>query len=466
MQRLISAFTLIVVLAMPICINAQQKAPEEFVSVIGQFGVMLPNNIWDEFRYDIIRLDNDKLISWIYRWDLHSDQAVVLYAVGKVDFEAKADFYLEKIRESYAPGAVRNQKKTSFAGHPGLISVIDSPVRGREISRSMIWTYLLKNRVYVMSLTLDDKARTEEHLKLMSTFRLLSPQELEPRVAAMVEELKPEQLPLEPAPSRPTTDAQDAALKGRVKSVTTESEPYVDESLHGARELVSVENYDEQGNIVKTVAYQNSRPVRVRVYGIHKEDRAFRETIRVWKSPADSKDKNASVVEEPKPEQELYTIKYKYDAAGNLLEMRVLRDDDGKVMESAKYNLKSKTVTHRYDPEYEAAPSHFVQRNFLQMISIASTPGKPQEIVSTLDANGNSIQDAHQVPTGRRYSRPGTNPFILSEEYFMIYKTDKERHEYKFDDHGNWIERKTFALTKDKGPVAKEIAYRTITYYQ
>src|SRR4051794_28488589 len=162
---------------MAICTSGQQKAPEEFVSVIGQFGVMLPTNIRDDFRHDIIRMDNDKLISWIYRWNLDSDQAVVLYAVGKVDFEAKADFYPEKFRDTYAPGSVRNQKKTLFAGHPGLVSVVDSPGRGRETSHAMIWTYLLKNRVYLMSLTLDDNARTEEHLKLMSTFRFLSPKD-------------------------------------------------------------------------------------------------------------------------------------------------------------------------------------------------------------------------------------------------------------------------------------------------
>ena len=462
MQRLILTFTLGVVLAISICANGQQKAPEEFVSVIGQFGVMLPNNIWDEFRRDIIRLDDDKLVSWIYRWNLGSEQAVVLYAIGKVDFEAKADLYLEKIRNGYAPGSVRNEKKTSFAGHPGLVSVIDNPGRGREISRSMIWTYLIKNRVYLMSLTLDDNAKTEEHLKLMSTFRLLSPQDIEPRVTAMLEELTPERLPLEPAPSRPTTDAKDAALKGRVKSVTTESEPYVDESLYGARELDSVENYDEQGKIVNTVVYKNSRPARVRVYGIHKGDRAFRETIRVWKSPSDSKDKNNSVAEEPKPEQELYTIKYKYDSASNLLEMRVLRND-GKLMESAKYDLKSKKVTHRYDSEYEAAPPHLEVMNLLGMIMLVDTPGKPTEIVSTLDANGNSIEDARQVPSGR-YSR--YDPIHMTEEHLRTYRTDKERHEYKFDDRGNWIQRKTFAITKDKGPVATEITYRTITYYQ
>ena len=464
MHRIISAFTLsVVLLTAAICTNGQQKAPEEFLSVIGQFGVMLPSNIRDEFRRDIIRVDNDKLVSWIYRWDLDSDQAVVLYAIGNVDFEAKADFYLEKFRDTYAPGSVLNQKKTSFAGHPGLVSVVDSPWSNRKISRAMVWTYLLKNRVYLMSLTLDDNARTEEHLKLMSTFRLLNPKDIEPRVTAMVEELTPERLPLEPAPSRPTTDARDAALKGRVKSVTTESEPYVDESLYGARELVSVENYDEQGNLVKTVVYRNSRPARVRLYGIHNGDRAFRETIRVWKFPTDSKDKNVAV--EVKLEQELYTIKYRYDAAGNLLEMRVLRDD-GKEMESAKYDLKSKTVKHRYDSHFRPVPSRLVVRSILELIMIAATapPGKPTEIVSTLDANGNSIEDAHQVPNGS-YSRPRSDGFHTTEEYFLIYRTDKERHAYKFDDHGNWIQRKTFALTQDKGTIATEIIYRTITYY-
>jgi hypothetical protein len=444
--------------------SGQQKASEEFVSVIGQFGVMLPTNIRDDFRRDIIRMDNDKLISWIYRWNLASDQAVVLYAIGNIDFEAKADFYLEKFRDTYAPGSVMNQKKTSFAGHPGLVSVIESPRRGREISRSMIWTYLLKNRVYLMSLTLDDEAKTEEHLKLMSTFRLLSPKDIEPRVTAMVEELTPERLPQIPAPSRPTTDARDAALKGRVKSVTTESEPYVDESLYGARELVSVENYDEQGNIVNTVVYRNSRPASVRLYGIHEGDRAFRETIRVWKSPTYSKDKDDFVAKEPKFEQGLYTIKYKYDSAGNLLEMRVLRDD-GKEMESARYKLKSNTVAHRYDSDYQPVRSHLVARSLLEMIMIANTPGKLTEIVSKLDANGNSIEDAHQIPNGR-YSRPRSDGFHTTEEYFLSYRTDKERHEYKFDDHGNWIQRKTFALTKDKGTGATEITYRTITYYQ
>jgi hypothetical protein len=88
LQRIISAFTLsIVLLTVAICTNGQQKAPEEFVSVIGQFGVMLPTNIRDDFRHEVIRVDNNKLISWLYRWDLNSDQAVVLYVRIPADRE-------------------------------------------------------------------------------------------------------------------------------------------------------------------------------------------------------------------------------------------------------------------------------------------------------------------------------------------------------------------------------------------
>jgi len=461
MQRTIAGLTLgMVLLSVAICTNGQQKTADEFVSVVGQFGIMLPTTIRDDFKPDILRMEDDKLVAWEYRWNLDSDQAAIIYAVGNVDMEAKADLYLERLRDNYAPGTIRNQKKTSFAGHPGLVSVIDSPNPIRKTSRAMIWVYVLKNRVYLMSLTLDNNATMEEHLKLMSTFRLLSPTEVETRVASMLAELTPEPLAQDPAPSRPTTDAQDAALKGRVKTVTTESEPYAGELLLGTRELASIENYDEHGNIVKTVEYRNSRPVRLRLYGTNKGERAFREKRRVW---IDYKGRNNSVAREPYTEQRLYTIKYKHDPDGRLLEMRVL-SDDGKEMETAKYNLKAKTVGRRYDPDYRAIRiPPFGFRSLMDMIIAANLTVNvnSKDIVSTLDANGNSVEDAYQVMNGS-YSRPGFD----GEKYYPIYRTDKLQHEYKLDDRGNWIQRKTVALTKDKQAVPLEVTYRTITYYQ
>ena len=455
MRRTLAVFILIIgLLTVAICTSGQQKAPGEFVSPIGEFGIMLPQSkveVYDELSFQI---GNDKLIAWAYHWDLDSDEVVIVYAIGKVDLEAKADPYLEKLRDHYAPGSVISQKKTSFAGHPGLVSVVDSDTRNRKVTRAMIWTYILKNRVYLMSLTLDDKARMEEHLKVMSTFRLLSPKDMEPRLTELVEELTPKPLPQAPVQSRPTTDAQDSALKGRVKTVVTESEPYVDGSLYGVREMFSVENYDEHGNLVKTVDYRDSLPRRVRLYGTHKGERAFLELRKVWRW-VDYRDKNDSRDREVMTAPTIFTIKYKHAPDGQLVEKRVLRDG-GKDVQIENYNLKAKTVTRQYDLNY------VIRRTF--------AIGRGQKVVSTLDANGNSIEDAYQVMAGASYEPtyqsfyPGN--FISSDRWYQHYKTDKERYEYIFDDRGNWIQQKTFVLTKDNQTVPKAVTYRTITYYQ
>lgn len=456
MQRKSATFTLSLLLfTVTIFANGQQKASGEFVSPIGQFGVMLPPTSLNYFNDLSFKIGDDTLIACVFNWRLDSDEAVIIYAVGRVDLETKADFYLETLRDKYAAGSIISQKKTSFAGHPGLVSVVDSNTRSRGVSRAMVWTYLLKNRVYLMSLTLDDKSRIEEHLKLMSTFRLLSPKDMEPRLTALVDELTPEPLPQTPAQSRPTTDAQDAALKGRVKSVITESEAYVDGSLFGAREMFSDESYDDHGNLVKTVDYRNSLPFRVRLYGTHKGERAFREIRKVRRS-VDYRDKNDSGEKEIKSEPRVFTIEHKHDRDGQLLQTRVLRDGS-KEIETTNYNLKAKTVTHRYGSEYI----------FVRHLSPTAWSVK---MVSTLDASGNSIEDAYQLPNGiTKDSRFDYSPifgFTFFDRWDQRYRTDKERHEYVFDDRGNWIQRKTFSLTKDKERVPNTITYRTIIYYQ
>ncbi len=456
MQRTRTAFTLcLVLLIVAICAKGQQKAPREFVSPIGGFGIMLPQSKAEVFTDLSFQIGNDKLIACAYNWDLDADEVVIVYAIGKVDLEAKADLYLEKLRDNYAPGSVISQKKTSFAGHPGLVSVVDSNTRLREVTRAMVWTYILKNRVYLMSLTLDDKARMEEHLKVMATFRLLSPKDMEPRLAELEEELTPEPLPQAPAQSRPTTDAQDAALKGRIKTVVTESESYVDGSLYGVRELLSVENYDEHGNLFKTVDYRDSLPRRVRLFGSYKGERAFREIRKVWRW-VNYRDKNDSRDREVITEPRIFTIKYKHDPAGQLVEKRVHREG-GNEVQLENYNLKAKTVTRQYDREWAT-----VRR--------ARSIGRNQKVVSTLDASGNSIEDAYKVLGATSYEPtyqsfyPGN--FISSDRWYQHYRTEKERHEYIFDDRGNWIQRKTVALTKDKQTVPTEVTYRKIIYYE
>ena len=416
---------------------------------------MLPQSKAEIFTDLSFKIGNDKLTACAYNWDLDADEVVIVYAIGKADLEAKADLYLERLRDNFAPGSVISQKKTAFAGHPGLVSVVDSNNRLRGVTRAMVWTYILKNRVYLMSLTLDDKARMEDHLKVMATFRLLTPKDMEPRLTELVEELTPEALSQASAQSRPTTDAQDAALKGRIKTVITQSESYLDGSLCGVRELFSVENYDEHGNLFKTVDYRDSLPRRVRLYGSYKGERAFREIRKVWRW-VNYRDKNDSRDREVITEPKIFTIKYKYDPAGQLVEKRVHRED-GKEVQLETYNLKAKTLTRQYDFEWVS-----VRREW--------SIGRNQKVVSTLDASGNSIEDAYKVLAKTSYEPtyqsfyPGN--FISSDRWYQHYLTDKVRHEYTFDDHGNWIERKTVALTNDKQTVPAEVTYRKIIYYK
>lgn len=430
--------------------SSQQAAKEEFVSVLGRFGIMLPSN-YTEFRTNLdLTIGENKFYGAMYRWSLDSDQAVISYAIGSLDLEAKAEVFLPVFRDDYirktTQGSVIGEKRTSLGEHPGLIFIVDS-----SAGRTMAWTYLIKNRFYLMSLTLNDSAKTEEHVKLLSTFRVLSRKDLEQRYAQMIAELTPPPLTPEPATDRPTSDAQDVALKGKVKQVITEHERYFGDLLFGNRDVLSVEDYDERGNLIKSALYAGDLPRAVRAYGHKKGERVFREMRRLPDIVLArvSNDKKDHITKAPDPEPKDFKVKYKHDRDGRLLEIKVVRDD-GNELESFVYNPKNKTIEHTFDSAYNLFGGDF---NFAH-----------NKTTSTLDANGHAIEEAYRI-------RDGAMPVSRSDgvktihSYEPKYRTEKIKHEYELDDRGNWIKRKTFAL-KDKEPVPTFVTYRTITYYQ
>jgi hypothetical protein len=298
---------------------------------------------------------------------------------------------------------------------------------------------------------LKDGAKMEEHVKLLSTFRFLNRRDLEPRYAKLIAELTPAPWPQESPADRPTTDTQDVSLKGPVKQVLTEREGYFGDLLFDDRDIISIEDYDQRGNLIKSILYTGDLPRAVRAYGHKKGERVFREIRRLPDIvlASDSKQKKDSVTKAPEPESREFKIKYKYDRDGKLLESRVVRED-GKELESFVYSSKNKTVEHTIDSAYALFGGTFALEE--------------DKIVSTLDANGHSIEDAYRVREGANpVSRYAGGKYI--QDYEPRYRTEKVKHEYELDAHGNWIKRKTFAL-KDKGSVATSITYRTITYYQ
>jgi hypothetical protein len=307
------------------------EAKEEFVAVVARFRIGLPRQ--HEFALRGLEAAGQKLFLSTYNWKLGPDQAVVGYADAASDMEGspQSAAFLSAIRDAYAgefaPGVPVAEKPVSLDGHHGLLSVVQS-----DGGRTMVWVYLVKNRIYVASLSLRDAARTQENVRKVSSLRLLTRDELAARYEQMIAELTPTPLPQEPTVARPTSDAQDARLKGKVRRVFTEQEQYFGGKLLGVRRLVSDDLYDEQGNLTKSVLYHGELPHAVRVYGHVKGERVYSEWKRsreLFPPPPDAAAKAKPAKPWVKPPPKIFRLRHKHDADGRLIELRVLAEDGG-----------------------------------------------------------------------------------------------------------------------------------------
>jgi hypothetical protein len=78
----------------------------------------------------------------------------------------------------------------------------------------------------------------------------------------------PKPLPQTPAAKRQTTDAQDENLRGKVKTVTQESEDLSGTWQTQGRKLSGIIDFDENGNRIKYLMYDsNALPFEINVYG-------------------------------------------------------------------------------------------------------------------------------------------------------------------------------------------------------
>lgn len=420
---------------------AQNNQPEEFVSILGRFGISMPAPHVDYRPFAEFKTSNgQKFSSSSYRWTLDSDQVVVSFGVGSVELEdpAQSANFLTMFRDDYAikgvQGSVIGEKKTTLGGHPGLVFVVDSAA-----GRVMAWIYVVRNRFYLISLSLTEPTKTEEHVKIVSTFRFLTRDQIEPRYKQLTAELTPDPLPETPPLKRPTSDAQDIGLKGKVKTVVTEGEKYEGAVLFNDPSKLSVDTYNENGNLTRRELYSGDLPRAVRLYGYLKGDRVYKEVRKfpdlVMANP-DPQKKNIVAKAKP-PEQKLFTIKYKYNA-DQLMEIHV-NSEDGKEYEKYLFKPKEKKVEYTYDPGSAlfGAPLSFSK----------------ETLISLLDDKGNVVEDTLMTPTG-------------NVDYDNRYKASKFKHSYEFDERGNWIKQTTVAVISGKREVPNRVTYRKITYYQ
>ena len=252
-------------------------------------------------------------------------------------------------------------------------------------------------------------------------------------IAKKIADATPAALPQSPKDARASTDAQEAGLKGKVKSITE----YIIDHENGRKDrvLFKEEFYGEDGNLIRAVDYHDSGyPRGVAVYG-------YVDGMRVNKwGPVvyfDGEGVNTSGTEMitmavgPKSEAKdlRYDIKFtsKYDDRNRLIE-RTHFSRSGEVL--------TRTI-YEYQPGNKRLSRH-----------MAAGPEEMARTTEVFDPNGHLIET-------------------------WFYDEDKKVSEirsntYEFDSTGNWTVQKTMMKSTENGKETAKpssTSFRLIVYY-
>jgi len=454
-KRFKTPFWLLILAICSLNLLAQSDEPE-FVSLAGQFAIKLPQNYAEYKPIVAQQINGQQFNGGSYRWAIGEEQATVVYAATEVNLEkpANSELFIKAIRDDLVRripnSTVIGEKRTTLDGHPGLISVIQS-----EAGRIMGWVYLFKNRYYLLSLSISDPAKLEENVNRVTTFRVATRSDLESRFATLVDQLTPEMPSQMPVAGTSFPDSQSMRLKGKVRRIVTETEPYFGDELSGVRSIFRDEQFNEGGYLIKAVIYKAGMPDAVRAYGFLSGDRVYREQRKAV-SVAFILDSKKTVELAPantgNPLNQVFRLKYKSDSSGVLVEVRLLQAD-GQEWEKYTYGLGK--IEHTYFP-----------------ISLGLNFKKPFDSdrikdLEILDPSGNVIETTRTSRDNDEveYRTIDGKVQTISHER---YKTQTLKYKYEFDENGNWTRRTTVLIETKNGTSVETpqfVTHRILTYY-
>lgn len=261
-----------------------------------------------------------------------------------------------------------------------------------------------------------------------------TPASITPDAQKAIDQNTPAALPQTPAAKKDTSDAQDDNIRGKVKTVLSESEIV---GRVGSRRITSIEDFDEHGNRLKQISLNSEGdPRQISVYG-------YIDRARVSKSmyisyaydppppPAPLRPRNAPP--EP-PRDHRYETKYEYTYK------------NGKMTEEIRYANSGKLVTR--------VVYNWTGDNQVEELIFDSRGELNRKYVRTYDKAGKEIE---------KFS-PDTIPGKPYGDTRSVTRYDA------FDTAGNWT-KKTVVMYRvsDNGTAAERstyITYRTISYYK
>jgi hypothetical protein len=324
-------------------------------------------------------------------------------------------------------GTVAAVKQITLDKYPGIEQRVDL-FTGSVVQR----TYIVSRRVYEIVAVLRNNQRIYESVALgvLDSFKVLSEDEVTARQAQEAAKAEPSPLPQSPVPRRAGSDASDEGLRGRVKSVLTESQDLSGTWSVQGRKRDSLDTYNEQGNRIRTEEYDSRGNLSaITVYGYIDGSRvsAFNLIEREYNPPliASVAPAPGAAVKKPDPRYQ-YKYAFKYD--------------DKKRLTEETFFQSTGEIWLRYVYKYKG--------NKKEELVYSEDGSLNQRSLYVLDDQGNKIEET-------------------------IFETDgsiraKEKFTYKFDAQGNWTTRTTSQIEmngKREQSIPYSVHFRTITYY-
>jgi hypothetical protein len=250
--------------------------------------------------------------------------------------------------------------------------------------------------------------------------------------AKKIAEATPDVLPQSPAEKRPSSDARDIGLRGKIKSVLE----YTQDADSMKRIKSDEDYYDENGNQVMGVSFDDGYPVSVAVWG-------FLDGMRVMRS----RDITYAPGEKPASDRMVITVR----AEDNAKDPNAPRD--------RRYSMRK---VHVYDAQARLTEESWYQNNGEIWTRNAYTYDGNRRMQRNYGNNGDEMSKTAYILDSAGH----TIEEHMYDENDKV--SDKSTMKYELDPQGNWIVQRTYEVrTVKKQKVQKLLwtSYRTITYY-
>lgn len=408
-----------------------QIGSETFTSLDGGFSIALPRQ-FSSYQPKSTNTPAGRIESVLYTWETASGK----FGVGFIDrpdqLEANGKAVIDSFRDTFlargggGKGKLIGESELSLDGHVGRELKVEFP---DGLYRFRM--YLVQRRMYQVSVMIRNEQRSQEETaaKALASFKLLTPADVEAEMNRRIAEVTPSPLPQEPAAKKLKSDAEDEALKGKVKTVFSDEEDLTGSWTVSGRKPQARAYYNERGNLTKEEAFDYKGNLsNITVYGYIDGERASKYGYVKYEYNPPPMMMRPPSPGQPKPTHDnRYTNKYryKYDDNGNLIE-QLNYGNEGKLRTRYVYIYNG----NRKEGQYYSDDSLYRKELF------------------TLDAQGNEIEKTSIEPQSNT--------------------TTKYSYTYEFDKKGNWIKRMTSKLVTKDGKsslVPSWVTYRTITYY-